>query len=61
MSAPTADCVLFETLMTASGHRFERVTLNAPKSLNALSLAMIGHTVSVPQAEARTAYVGELA
>jgi len=41
MSAPTADCVLFETLMTASGHRFERVTLNAPKSLNALSLAMI--------------------
>ena len=27
----------------------------------ALSLALIGHTVSVPQAQARAAYVGELA
>lgn len=27
----------------------------------ALSLALIGHTVTVPQAQARTAYVGELA
>ena len=33
--------VLFETLATASGHLFGRATLNAPGSLNALSLAMV--------------------
>lgn len=33
--------VLFETLQTASGHRFGRATLNTPASLNALSLAMV--------------------
>ena len=33
--------VLFETLPTASGHVFGRATLNAPASLNALSLAMV--------------------
>ena len=33
--------VLFETISTASGHRFGRATLNAPGSLNALSLAMV--------------------
>jgi enoyl-CoA hydratase/carnithine racemase len=35
------DCVLFSTIATASGHVFGRATLNAPASLNALSLAMI--------------------
>lgn len=35
------DCVLFDTIATASGHRFGRATLNQPASLNALSLAMI--------------------
>ncbi|TSE31665.1 enoyl-CoA hydratase/isomerase family protein [Tepidimonas charontis] len=42
MSAPlcTAD-VVFTTLHTASGRRFERITLNAPKSLNALALSMV--------------------
>lgn len=33
--------VLFDTLQTVSGHRFGRATLNAPASLNALSLKMI--------------------
>jgi len=33
--------VLFETLQTASGHRFGRATLNVPASLNALSLEMV--------------------
>ena len=33
--------VLFDTVPTASGHRFGRATLNAPDSLNALSRAMI--------------------
>ncbi len=37
MTAP----VLFDTIATASGHRFGRATLNAPASLNALSLAMV--------------------
>ncbi|WP_110601744.1 enoyl-CoA hydratase/isomerase family protein [Salinicola lusitanus] len=37
MSAP----VQFDTLATADGHRLGRITLDAPKSLNALSLAMI--------------------
>jgi enoyl-CoA hydratase/carnithine racemase len=35
------DPVLFSTIATASGHVFGRATLNAPASLNALSLAMI--------------------
>ena len=35
------DPVLFSTIATASGHQFGRATLNAPASLNALSLAMI--------------------
>jgi len=33
--------VLFETLQTASGHCFGRATLNAPASLNSLSLEMV--------------------
>jgi enoyl-CoA hydratase/carnithine racemase len=33
--------VRFDTLATADGHRLGRITLDAPKSLNALSLAMI--------------------
>ena len=33
--------VLFSTIATASGHRFGRATLNAPASLNALSLGMV--------------------
>ena len=37
MSAP----VQFDTLATADGHRLGRITLDAPKSLNALSLEMI--------------------
>jgi enoyl-CoA hydratase/carnithine racemase len=37
----TPSLVLFETLTTASGHLFGRATLNAPGSLNALSLAMV--------------------
>ena len=35
------DPVLFSTITTASGHVFGRATLNAPASLNALSLATI--------------------
>lgn len=37
MTAP----VLFDTIATSSGHRFGRATLNAPASLNALSLPMV--------------------
>lgn len=33
--------VLFQTLLTASGHQFGRATLNVPGSLNALSLVMV--------------------
>lgn len=33
--------VLFETILTASGHRFGHATLNATASLNALSAAMV--------------------
>lgn len=33
--------VLFETLQTASGHRFGRATLNSPANLNSLSLEMV--------------------
>ena len=33
--------VLFGTILTSSGHRFGRATLDAPASLNALSLAMV--------------------
>lgn len=35
------DAVLFSTVPTASGHRFGRATLNAPASLNALTLPMV--------------------
>ena len=35
------DSILFSTIATASGHRFGRATLNAPASLNALSLEMV--------------------
>ena len=41
MSGQPTQPVLFETLPTASGHRFGRATLNTPASLNALSLAMV--------------------
>lgn len=34
-------CVLFRTLATASGHRFGCARLNAPASLNALTLEMV--------------------
>lgn len=37
----TNAAVLFRTLVTASGHRFGRATLDAPASLNALTLAMV--------------------
>lgn len=33
--------VLFRTIVTASGHRFGHATLNAPASLNALTLPMV--------------------
>ena len=33
--------VLFRTVVTASGHRFGHATLNAPASLNALTLPMV--------------------
>ncbi|MBY4895579.1 enoyl-CoA hydratase/isomerase family protein [Cupriavidus sp. AU9028] len=36
-----AGAVLLGTLQTAGAHRFGRITLNAPASLNALSLAMV--------------------
>ncbi|OWQ91013.1 enoyl-CoA hydratase [Roseateles aquatilis] len=40
--ASAADApVLFRTLLTASGHRFGHATLNAPASLNALTLPMV--------------------
>jgi enoyl-CoA hydratase/carnithine racemase len=42
--------VLFSTIGTASGHAFGRATLNAPASLNALSLPMIDRLA--PQLEA---------
>jgi enoyl-CoA hydratase/carnithine racemase len=35
------EVVLFDEIATASGHAFGRATLNAPTSLNALSLTMI--------------------
>jgi len=35
------DSLIFETLATADGHRIGRVTLDAPRSLNALTLEMI--------------------
>ena len=41
MAETAASPVLFETVCTASGHAFGRASLNAPASLNALSLAMI--------------------
>ena len=41
MPDPSSAPVLFDTYETASGHRRGRATLNAPASLNALSLSMI--------------------
>lgn len=46
----TESPVLFDTLTTASGHRFGRATLNVPASLNALSLEMVD--LLQPQLEA---------
>lgn len=40
-TSPSDAPVLFEEVATASGHRFGRITLNAPASLNALSLEMV--------------------
>jgi enoyl-CoA hydratase/carnithine racemase len=40
-STARADTVIFRELPTASGHRFGIATLNAPASLNSLSLAMV--------------------
>ena len=40
-TSPAAAPVLFETLSSASGHRWGRATLNVPASLNALSLPMV--------------------
>ena len=37
----TSAPVMFRTLVTASGHRFGHATLNAPASLNALTLEMV--------------------
>lgn len=37
----TMSAVLFSEVQTASGHRFGRATLNAPASLNALTLEMV--------------------
>jgi len=41
MSPAAPPSVLFDTVATASGHLFGRATLNAPASLNALSLPMV--------------------
>lgn len=38
---PTEAPVLFRTVVTASGHHFGHATLNAPASLNALTLTMV--------------------
>lgn len=40
-TAAAEPTVLLNTLQTASSHRFGRITLNAPASLHALSLAMV--------------------
>lgn len=39
--APSSAAVLFRTIVTASGHQFGHATLNAPASLNALTLPMV--------------------
>ena len=54
MSDPT---VLFRTLVTASGHRFGHATLNAPASLNALTLEMVDALYAQLQAWAADAQV----
>ncbi|MCC7369769.1 MAG: enoyl-CoA hydratase/isomerase family protein [Chloroflexi bacterium] len=41
MSASAEPGILFDTISTASGHRFGRATLNNPAVLNALTLPMI--------------------
>jgi len=40
-AVPAAPPVLFDRLLTASGHAFGHATLNAPATLNSLSLPMI--------------------
>src|SRR5471032_750229 len=40
-AAMSDPCVLFSTIPAGSGHGFGRATLDAPASLNALSLAMV--------------------
>ena len=40
-NTPTPDVVLFDEITTAGGHRFGVATLNAPASLNALSVDMV--------------------
>lgn len=50
------DCVILREFATACGQRFGHATLNAPKSLNALSLAMIDRLA--PQLDAWAADPG---
>lgn len=50
------DCVILREFATACGRRFGHATLNAPKSLNALSLAMIDRLA--PQLDAWAADPG---
>lgn len=50
------DCVILREFSTACGRRFGHATLNAPKSLNALSLAMIDRLA--PQLDAWAADPG---
>ena len=40
-AVPAAPPVLFDRLLTASGHAFGHATLNAPATLNSLSLPMM--------------------
>jgi enoyl-CoA hydratase/carnithine racemase len=49
--------VLFSTIATASGHSFGRATLNAPGSLNALSLSMIDRLAPQLAAWARDPHI----
>lgn len=49
--------VLFRALVTASGHRFGHATLNAPSSLNALTLEMVDSLYAQLQAWAADAQV----
>ncbi|PID44000.1 MAG: enoyl-CoA hydratase [Proteobacteria bacterium] len=42
MNTSSESLVLFDTIATRSGHALGRITLNSPKTLNALALEMIG-------------------